>query len=343
MTIRAFWRGLAVGAALAGTGCAFEGGAPGDAGAEGESKEQPGTEEVGEVSSALFANEVCPAGAQCFDRTDSTGSIKVRVYRCAWTAASGTPFSRCGVGSAFTLVGGGVEVEGTPQPGHLLTESWTDNGESWIGGSKHHVFGQNNRLRVYAIGIQLNNLTKAKLRPQIKLRVLTSDIHSFPAVAQAVPANEVLLSGGAVGISLNGNGQLLIHSFPTGNTAWASYSKEHLVADPGMIQQVLLSMPVCPTGFSSNPFCVTRSFFFADSSSGGGYRGTTSFVPDNSWIMTGVGAISMSNNNGITNGGRPLTDLFPVTTANGAFAMTKDHSVADAAFTRSFVSAIRRL
>jgi hypothetical protein len=327
------WHGLVLVISFVGMGCAFEGGTPEDAGAES----------LREVSSALFVNEACPAGEECFDRTDSSGSIKMRVYRGPWSAASGTPTARCSVGSAFTMVGGGIEVEGSPHPGHLLVRSSRENANTWLVESKHHVYPQDNRIRAYAIGIQLDNLSKAKLQPQIKARQVSSPGNeAFPGVGTGVPANEVLLSAG---VSANGglNGQLLTKSFPVSSNGWVALSKEHSVPAPGNIVVTVLSMPVCPTGFTSNPFCVTGGLFSADGSSGFGYRSANAVIADNTWIVTGVGAESASPNNMTTNGGRPLTDMFPTTTGLGATASSKDHQFSDSSFTRAFVRVIKRL
>jgi hypothetical protein len=95
------------------------------------------------------------------------------------------------------------------------------------------------RIRTYAIGMLLNNLSTAKLQPQIKSVIAASPAgEAFPAVAKAIQRTRS-----------------------------------------------------CSQRASS-----------ADSNTGFWYQTALVAVPDNSWIPTGIGAISMSPNNEVLDG-----------------------------------------
>jgi hypothetical protein len=255
------------------------------------------------------------------DYVDSTGFVHIRVKVCDFGASSHIPFSFCAVDAGFVLVGGGAEVEGSASGGGILIESFP-SGSSWVARSKDHVTSYLHRIRAYSVGMSLTGMSAATLGTLVKLTVATSGVSNRPSVSVNVPAGHILLSGGAL-VGYNGAGLLLTGSYPSGDFQWTVTAKDHQVADTGLVQAYVISIPVCLNNVL--PRCLITSV-----------QATSAFVP------TGYGVASLNTPPGYaplgvggranwSGQGRLLTDIFPSNSVGGAgaTAYSKDHKVAE--------------
>jgi hypothetical protein len=308
------------------------------AGAEGESAEH---ETAGRVSESVAVS--CPPGNYdaCAEMTDVSGTIKVRTYECRFTPSQQLNIASCQVEPGFVLVGGGAQIEGvqSAQPGALLFGGYphTDK-RTWIAESKDHVRPYNHRLRAFAIGLQLKNMTETALRTAVRYTIANSagNVSQPSACAMVINSSEILIGGGARAIfEVGGPGQLLLRSNPSvckdptsGKfiDGWLAESKDHVVSDPGQVSAYAISIDTCPAGYAGG--CLKNFIRPWNSFSGVGYQGA--IIPGGStFITTSIGAHS-----NYMAGGRLLTDLFPrIDLAfGGVEAWTKDHEVVDKGF-----------
>ncbi len=331
MTYKALVCGLGMLAFVGGSGCTMEAGEGG------------GTPEtVGEVQNAFSAAPSCDASlyAHCWDQSDPTGAIQVRIYECKSAFVGHAGARVCLVESDRVLVGGGGTVDGgDPNIGALLTQSFPVSGSlggaaggGWAVSSKDHIYSNPHNLKAYAIGLKLKDSNgvpylASRLAPFVHVTTANSSASGNLAAAAAVAVTplvsgastrEVMLGGGASPTS----GQLLTAVLPTA-AGWVAKSKDHLASSPGTITAYTISMSPCPTGLG---YCLAQDITIVSGASASGYHNQNAFVstPGNA-VMIAVGG--SANYNG---SGRMLVALIPQPVGNGAASMlSKDHGVAD--------------
>lgn len=283
-------------------------------------------EPVGETQQAYL--EDCQSPDAVFCSQFKSGPLTVRLYQCVWETGT-RPTASCGVGSDFALVGGGAEIDGSPSPGALLTDSYPFNSNIWVAKSKDHAYSNPHRLRAHSIGLRLDGLSGAQLRQIVKVQdgQLASATGTNPTASLPLPdpTNNVLLSGGGyVVYGSNNPGMLLTRSSPTSVTGpWVVTAKDHIYPNSGTVIPYLIYMPKCPPVVD---YCVkSRMLSSVWSGTAGGYRTATSTV-EAGYVPVGVGAIQSSSGNN-----RLLTDLyFGVDQPGSAIVTSKDHGISDA-------------
>lgn len=310
------------------TGCAMETTAPTD------------TENVSEVKQSIVACDP-QFYDQCWERTDSTGSISVRVFKCK---VAGPPaesnFNTCPGDGDYALVGGGAEIVGEPSPGAMLTSTFPNGPSgpskisSWVASSKDHKRVSNHQLSVYAIGLKLTGYTSKQLNDVITVTSSSSAVAAHPAASVNVPSGHILLGGGA---QTNFFGaQFLTMSRPlTTGGKWYAQSKDHIDSAPQSVTATVISMPACPPGLN---YCLSSVVNAASAAAPSGYHLLSNLNTAADLVVSGVGATS-----GYNGTGRLLADLFPLMEQGGGVSMSsKDHIVQDTGSDDAWYVAIRR-
>ncbi len=269
-------------------------------------------EDVGSASEALTIQ----------DYVDSTGRIFIRVKTCDWSPSSQHPAAVCTVDPGYVLVGGGAEVEGQANGGGLLTKSFPINKATWFASSKDHVSAWSHRIRAYAVGMQLFGLSSTTLSNLVTINSATSGASHAPSVSVAIPAFNVLLSGGAAS-NASGEGQLLTGSFPATDTSWTASAKDHQRSDVATVSAFAMSIPICLNNQWTN--CLFTTINSASTSVPTGYGLATVNTP------AGFAPVGVGGRARWSTSGRLLTDIFPTNSVGGkgATAFSKDHNVAE--------------
>jgi vibriolysin len=304
--------GLSV-AALAGTGCAIDVG-----GGDGTSTE---TETVGEVSSP-FTTAACSSATYdgCWDQTDASGKVSVRMYMCKESVAGSTVAGVCPVEADRVLVGGGGQESTFGANGSLLTHSAPSGkaGGNWIAISKAHVYPDVHKVRAYAIGLKLTGFSASQLAAAVQTVTVTSPVAAHPGVVAIPPSGTILLGGGAY---TNNADQLLTGSVPTAG-GWVAKAKEHIIPNHGTVTAIALSIPACPAGLG---YCIESKVGPASGNSAPtGYHTQTANAGGTSPVIS-IGGDAFSGGPG-----RMLVSLYPLPTALGMSVMvSKDHGFVD--------------
>jgi hypothetical protein len=287
-----------------------------------------GDEEVASVSEALTK-----------DFTTPDGRVTVRIKQCGFSATPASHSSaNCAVDSDFVLVGGGAEVEGNGQDSALLTESYPSEGlDTWIAKSKDHVDIYLNRLRAYAIGLKIKDISATTLRNNMVRIPKTSAQGHWPTAVAELPDGYQLIGGGARSI-WSTKGLLLTASFPQpGGIAWEARAKDHVLSEQGWVEAFAIGIK---KGFSGiNLEVVTDT---VTEPTGGGYV-TAERQLRSGYVSTSIGALSEWSGSG-----RLLTDMIPFSnypdlTRMGAYVTSKDHEVATSGSVTAYVLGVKRL
>jgi hypothetical protein len=330
------WAVLGALSGLGAAGCSMETGqAPGD---------DVATENVGEVKSAMTL-VACDTNIYdaCWEKTDSTGLISTRVYRCKTSGYAQHPGATCPVESDRVLVGGGAEiVDGGPNGGLLYRSFPIDS--KWYAFSKDHVYRSAHTIRAYAIGLRFTAYSVDLLKNQIHITpgYSSSTPQSAPVAIAFKPQDDILLGGGADAIPSAGEGQLLTVSTPWPG-GWIAHSKDHIKADPGWVTAYAISMPKCPPGLTDaagNQICLTSTILQKSATNTSGYYGLYAADQAANSLVTGVGAMTEYQSMG-----RMLVSVYPSGVSSGAaFMVSKDHGYVDAGVndTVSFVALSRQ-
>ena len=142
----------------------------------------------------------------------------------------------------FVAIGGGVEGARIPS-GALLTASYpNDQLSGWLGSAKAHMVSSPFRIKVWAIGLKINGMTRDELRNHIHIESSTSSIGLTPEVTATRPADYALISGGFSVNYFGGGGNLGTASFPENSFAWKARSKAHFIANDAEITSYAISI-----------------------------------------------------------------------------------------------------
>lgn len=163
--------------------------------------------------------------------SDPSGKIFVKTYWEETNYLSSHNTITVTVGSEYVIIGGGASIDNSYGGPALLTESRPDfANNSWVGSSKDHLVSGPHRLKVWAIGLRVAGLTAAQLRSYMQVFTNTSSVVAHPEATVSIPANYKLLGGGGR-INWTGQGNLLVFSYPVGNS-WLVKGKDHGVSSP---------------------------------------------------------------------------------------------------------------
>lgn len=270
------------------------------------------------------------------DFFDASGKVHIKVKVCDWSPSSQRPAALCTVDSGYVLVGGGAEVEGSASGGGLLTHSFPVNKTTWAAASKDQVTPFSHRIRAYAVGMSLADMSTADLTSMVTINSATSGESNRPSATAVIPSGDVILSGGAA-IGYHGAGILLTESYPSGFDRWTVSGKDHQIADTGSATAFVVSVPVC---LNNNWIwgCLRPNIQSNSTSVSTGYGVTTVGTPVG-FAPTGVGGRARWSG-----AGRLLTDIFPLTTdgGQGATVFSKDHNLAEGNVTDAWVFSVQR-
>jgi hypothetical protein len=262
--------------------------------------------------------------------TDASGTISISVTQCDAITGSGVQATACPVPSGYALVGGGVEILDSPNPGALLTATVPDFGnQRWIGRAKDHIVTQTYSVRAMAIGLKLTGVSASSLRGMMSFTSQSLSGSGTLGQTVTVPAGHVVLGGSAESSHTTPQRRFLTTSAPVCNndphdscasapvTGWLGQTKDHIQGAEGFVIVGVLSIPECPVGFSG---CLNSDVAHASVNSSTGYQ--------SAWVqgtgtVTGIGAFLEWAGDG-----RMLTDLWARMRPNGlvrAYADSKDH------------------
>lgn len=294
---------------------------------------------AGEIASAISPPCNLSVYDSCSGEDDgANGVIHTALFQCKYQSslASGArqfAVAECAVPSGYVLVGGGADVEGMAPKGALLWISRAASTSTWQAASSDNTVSAAHRLRAYAIGLRIDNVSPGAIAAQIRLSPGTlSPSAGSSSAGDFIPDNHVLLSGGAYAPW----GQYLTSSFPlTNGRAWVAAFKDHGVPVIGQGISYAYSLPRCPSFLS---FCLDSVILGPGSSTlGTGYRIATVSNSNAQAVVTGIGAASTA----ASSSGRLLTHLMP--NGTGAVVINKDHWWTDNGGVQAYAISLKRL
>lgn len=164
---------------------------------------------------------------------DSSGKITVAVFeRRAGNSQQHFHDYAATVPDDMVAIGGGVEATSVPY-GALLTASYPNTELSaWFGSSKDHSLPNPHKLKVYAIGLRIEGMSRNQLIDHIAVRREESGLAQHPEASETMPGDYLLVSGGfhVNWRDYNPNGgNLATASFPESAMEWKARSKDHSV------------------------------------------------------------------------------------------------------------------
>src|ERR1035437_957506 len=231
--------------------------------------------------------------------TDYSGQIHFQVFS---------------VTSNYAMVGGGALVYGYSGNGAFLTESRPINSTTWEGQSKDHIIPDPHYLKVYAIGMRIDNVDPNYLRSKIHITSNTSSFSNSPWTTVNVTDNCILIGGGAFDDYGAGYGNMLTSSNPSG-VQWQVSGQAYRRSDPTQITAYAIGIENIsyPTvGYLQTTVHQTT----VPISSGPGYCYSQVF---DGYALTCPGGVSTNH---LT--GRMLVGLYPQDLYPGAQAISKD-------------------
>jgi hypothetical protein len=245
--------------------------------------------------------------------TDYSGQIHFQVFS-ATSSLTNHPIISISVTSNYAMVGGGALVYGYSGNGAFLTESRPINSTTWEGQSKDHIIPDPHYLKVYAIGMRIDNVDPNYLRSKIHITSNTSSFSNSPWTTVNVTDNCILIGGGAFDDYGAGYGNMLTSSNPSG-VQWQVSGQAYRRSDPTQITAYAIGIENIsyPTvGYLQTTVHQTT----VPISSGPGYCYSQVF---DGYALTCPGGVSTNH---LT--GRMLVGLYPQDLFPGAQAISKD-------------------
>ncbi len=162
---------------------------------------------------------------------DSSGKITVSVFeRKAGDSQQHFHDYAATVPDDMIAIGGGAEATSTPY-GALLTASYPNSELSaWLASSKDHNLPNPHKLKVYAIGLKIEGMSRDELLNYIHVGRDESGLSQHPEASESLPPGYLLVSGGFHVNWVDFNpvgGNLATASFPENALAWKARSKDH--------------------------------------------------------------------------------------------------------------------
>lgn len=293
-------------------------------------------EAVGEIKSALTPVTCGATYDACWDQTDSSGKISIRLYMCKESAADSWTSVACSVETDRVLVGGGVQEStfGASGNGSLLIATLPSGeiGGTWVGISKAHVYPDVHKSRAFAIGLRLAGFNANQLAAAVQTTSATSGTDPHPGAVALKPAGHILLGGGA---ATDNSNQLITGSTPT-NAGWVAKSRDHIITAPGKITAYAITMPSCPVGLA---YCLTSDITTVGQNAPSGYHTWVNHINTPNSIMVSVGGDAFSGG-----AGRMIVSLAPYPAFTGqVFMQSKDHGFTDNGSDTASIVSLRKL
>jgi hypothetical protein len=250
---------------------------------------------------------------------DASGKITVAVFeRKAGDSQQHFHDYAASVPDDMIVIGGGAEATSVPY-GALLTASYPNSEMSaWLASSKDHIHPNPHKLKVYAIGMKINGMSRSELLNHIHIGRNESGLAQHPEASESVPPGYLLISGGFHVNWLDFNpsgGNLATASFPENALSWKARSKDHSIVSRANLTVYSIGIKEqLPVGR------IESSIQTADSAHAQHPSATADVLPG--FVLTGGGAEVHW-----TGSGNLLWKLRPVTqTTNQDFsAGSKDH------------------
>jgi hypothetical protein len=262
---------------------------------------------------------------------DASGKVTVGVFRSRSASEAQHQFDiGADVPSDMVAIGGGGVAAEFPA-GALLTASYP-NGDlsAWLVSSKDHEVPNPHYLTAYAIGLQIEGMSREELLDAIYITTNESGLGQHPESSASLPSEYSLVSGGFK-VEWSGAGNLATASFPGTDRSWIARSKDHDIVSPANLRVYAIGLRKnLPVGqvdvkigrqestVSQHPSCVADVV--------------------NGYALTGGGAEAHWHTSGSL-----LWRLEPATTtANQEFAVSsKDHMVAEACTITAYALGIK--
>lgn len=279
---------------------------------------------------------------------DWSGQLEVYVRDCGWSSPAHHPEKICSMDNAYTLIGGGAEVETGKQA--MLYASYPD-GQNWVARSKDHEYQAVHKVRSWAIGLRIIGLDPSRLRSLYMCygQASASGQHISVQARPQDPSCQVV--GGGAQVALVGGGQLLVGSYPSGvradpsgswttPTEWSAESKDHKF--PVISTLTAYAIGIKNVYIPELGSTIQVNYAEGLSSRGGGFVDMTKMTGLDltwPWVPSCVGGRAEN-----WSAGRLLTKLVPLVdnAVPGAYVQTKDHIYADVSNTRAFIASIRK-
>jgi hypothetical protein len=317
------------------------------AGCGAEAGTDEATENVAKVQDELTVTD------QSFE--DGAGDVFVQIRTCVPdSATSGSRCHYCALDQDWVLIGGGVEIEGSPTAGRLrasmpfpnfIPQSGavrsTDGLENCSGNVPNNSTGKpfiawmgrsegasSYKMRTYAIGLKVLGMTADQLQDNVVHIDSTTTAMTQPSQQQA--SEQLLVGGGAD--EVGSRNCYLTESRPDAfANAWRATA--YCSAAPGGLKTYGIFLNGClpVPGWS---FCMqAKSRGFTSGSSGSGYR-TETLVTPYPWVTGSIGGKGVVN----LGSSRFLADLKPlVGSDDGATITTKDAGTPVSGTTTAYV------
>jgi hypothetical protein len=301
-----------------------------------------GSKEKNELATSAYVT-----GDKTF--TDATGDLKILVRTCDFTGnpVAGRHCSYCALDQGWVVIGGGAEIEGSPQyarlrssfpfPGNLVApvnspdqtdKNCTGNspnndpaksGTAWMARSDGLTA---HRLRAYVIGMQINGLSELQMGQIRSGNDATTAAMAQPSIEANLPGPVLMVGGGVDEVAgLGGTPNCyLTESRPDESTNSWRGSAYCNGSGGGNIKAYVITLQECPEVPGWN-HCLDRKIRSVVSGAVTGY-GSASVATPYPYVTTGIGGAGVVN----FSSSRFLADLLPFASGTqGVSVTTKDH------------------
>jgi hypothetical protein len=262
--------------------------------------------------------------------TDWSGKISLVIFKeFSYLGSHHSCASR--VHHDYVLVGGGAHPTLGDGSSGFITESRPNTDlKTWHSRSKDHITPGNTVFNGYSIGMRIAGVSAAYLRSKMRVFTKESSIANHPNTSVSVPSNYLLIGGGAE-VKYSGTGNLLVHSYPKGNT-WHVKSKDHQVADRATIKAYAIGIENIsfPNVGHIETFCFTD-----DKYTSGGFISDRVFL-ERGWALTCPGAKT-----DFYGEGRMITGIYP-DYAERIIVSSTDHIQGDRGTLSTYALGVRK-
>lgn len=167
---------------------------------------------------------------------DASGKVTVGVFRSRSASEAQHQFDiGAEVPADMVAIGGGGVAAEFPW-GALLTASYPNRDLSaWLVSSKDHDQPNPHYLTAYAIGLQIEGMSREELLDAIYINTNESGTGQHPESSVTMPSEYSLISGGFK-VEWTGYGNLATASFPDTDRSWTARSKDHNWPSPANLR-----------------------------------------------------------------------------------------------------------
>lgn len=265
--------------------------------------------------------------------TDYSGLVKIKLFYESFGAASHNINKSVHVDADYVLVGGAAWVENTENGAYLTQSRPSFSTNDWYASSKDHKNADSHTLHIVAVGLRLQGVSSSLLRSYMQDFSASSGTIAHPSSTVTLPTGYIMVGGGAR-INWTGAGNLLVHSYPEGNS-WKVKGKDHIDSSPASIDAFVI-------GIRNNEYIP-----------GFGYLEST-LTTSSSYISTGSNTVSTSIPSGFViscpggratfnSAGRLIMGMnMDINSPFNCNATTKDLNIADGGYTYAYAVGLRK-